>query len=193
MQLKQHTKGFTLIEILIALLILSIGLLGMAGIQLQGLRGTTSSTVRSDATILANDIAERTRANPAAIDLGGAQNTQYSTVDTRAIICGTRPTMCSSVSTTGENVAIAQCSSAQMAVSDIYEFACGLGDTAGVNNLIPPEVGQPLRSFATITCRLDGNGNCPAGSELTVNVNWTDLDPDTGNNILKTISMVFIP
>jgi type IV pilus assembly protein PilV len=56
-------KGFTLVEMLVALLALSIGLLGMAGLQLTGLRSSLSSSVRSQATYLAYDILDRVRAN----------------------------------------------------------------------------------------------------------------------------------
>jgi type IV pilus assembly protein PilV len=57
------TRGFTLVEALVALVILSIGLLGVAGLQLTSLRANTSSTYRSQATFLAYDIADRMRAN----------------------------------------------------------------------------------------------------------------------------------
>lgn len=59
-------RGLTLIECLIALVVLSIGLLGMAGLILQGLRGGHSALLRTQAVNLVTDMAERIRANPAA-------------------------------------------------------------------------------------------------------------------------------
>ena len=59
---KDHA-GFTLMEVLIAVLILSIGLLGLASLQANGLRSNFSSYARSQAVILANDMADRMRAN----------------------------------------------------------------------------------------------------------------------------------
>jgi type IV pilus assembly protein PilV len=56
-------RGMTLIEALVALLVLSIGLLGVAGLQLQALRSNHGAHLRSQATILAHDIADRMRAN----------------------------------------------------------------------------------------------------------------------------------
>jgi type IV pilus assembly protein PilV len=56
-------KGFGLIEILVALLILAIGLLGMASLQTTSLQQTTGSQTRTQAILLANDIVERIRAN----------------------------------------------------------------------------------------------------------------------------------
>ncbi|MGH8168689.1 MAG: type IV pilus modification protein PilV [Woeseiaceae bacterium] len=57
------SRGLTLVEILIALLILSIGLLGLAGLQTMSLRFNTSAYYRTQATALAYDFADRMRAN----------------------------------------------------------------------------------------------------------------------------------
>ena len=56
-------RGLTLVEILIALLVLSIGLLGLAALQTTSLRFNTSSYYRTQATALAYDFADRMRAN----------------------------------------------------------------------------------------------------------------------------------
>ena len=62
-------RGLTLVEILIALLVLSIGLLGLAALQTSSLRFNTSSYYRTQATALAYDFADRMRANrQAALD-----------------------------------------------------------------------------------------------------------------------------
>lgn len=64
---KHHTlrrpKGFTLVEMLVALVVLSIGLLGVAALQLTSLRNNHSSAMRTQATFLAYDIIDRMRAN----------------------------------------------------------------------------------------------------------------------------------
>lgn len=56
-------RGFTLIEVLVAVIVLSIGLLGLAGLQATGLRYNHSAYLRSQASQLAYDIADRMRAN----------------------------------------------------------------------------------------------------------------------------------
>lgn len=60
---KKIERGFTLIEVLIALLILVIGLLGVAGVQLVSMQQTANANKSSIATMYAQDIAERIRAN----------------------------------------------------------------------------------------------------------------------------------
>jgi type IV pilus assembly protein PilV len=63
------SSGMTLVEILIALLILSIGLLGLASLQTLSLKFNTSAYYRTQATQLAYDFADRMRANrQAALD-----------------------------------------------------------------------------------------------------------------------------
>lgn len=56
--------GLGLIEVLVALLILAIGVLGIASTQIVSLRVNTQSQARSQAVLLANDFFERVRANP---------------------------------------------------------------------------------------------------------------------------------
>jgi len=55
--------GMTLIEILVAILVLSIGLLGLAGLQLKGMQVNQGSIYRWQAAMLAEDIADRMRAD----------------------------------------------------------------------------------------------------------------------------------
>jgi len=57
-------SGFSLLEVLIAVVILSVGLLGLAGMQVTSLQYVTSSLQRTQATSLAYDILDRIRANP---------------------------------------------------------------------------------------------------------------------------------
>lgn len=71
--------GFTLVEALVSLLILSIGLLGLAGLQASGLRSNQGAYARSQAVILAQDAMERILANPAETSaaLAGGGNSAY--------------------------------------------------------------------------------------------------------------------
>ena len=76
MQASTHTAGgFTLVETLIALLVLAVGLLGLAHLYVECLRSTHAALLRSRAVTLSADLAERIRANrdPAdAYDCGGS-------------------------------------------------------------------------------------------------------------------------
>lgn len=61
-----HAKGFSLMEVLIAILIVSVGVLGIAGLQIMSMQNNTSALFRTQANQLAYDIIDRARANPAA-------------------------------------------------------------------------------------------------------------------------------
>jgi len=67
-------RGFTLVEVMVTLLILSVGLLGLAALQAAGMKYNLSAYQRTQATVLAYDVLDRMRANRAAADAG-----QYNT------------------------------------------------------------------------------------------------------------------
>jgi type IV pilus assembly protein PilV len=78
--MRRNHRGFTLLEILVALLVLSIGLLGLAGLQTFSLRNNHSALLRSQAVVLAYDALDRMRSNrdQAMLAAGSAYNTSYS-------------------------------------------------------------------------------------------------------------------
>ncbi|MEG0119637.1 MAG: type IV pilus modification protein PilV [Pseudomonas sp.] len=59
-------QGMTLIEVLVALLILTVGLLGAAAVQINALKYTDSSRMTSQASFIAYDMMDRIRANSGA-------------------------------------------------------------------------------------------------------------------------------
>ena len=66
----KRVRGVSLIEVLVTVVILSIGLLGIAGLQASGTKFNHGAYTRSQATSLAYDIADRMRANRAVALLG---------------------------------------------------------------------------------------------------------------------------
>ena len=75
-------SGFTLLEILVALLVLAIGLLGLAGLMTSSMRNNLSASHRTQATWQAYDIIDRMRANRAVATAGG-----YVTALGAAAVC----------------------------------------------------------------------------------------------------------
>ncbi len=96
-------SGFTLLEVMIALVIFSIGLLGLAGLQAGGLRSNTQAQLRTIATIQAYDMAERIRANPRGVEDGNYNAFNDATP-------------------TAEDCISAACNAAEMATYDYYEW-----------------------------------------------------------------------
>ena len=124
-------SGFSLIEVLISIVIASIGLLGLAGMQATGLKNNHSAYQRSQATVLAYDLADRMRANMSS-------TSDYLSKFTTVVIVhedGTFETKVVPVSGAGEvdEVALAACqttdgcSVAQLAKNDLVEWYSDLG------------------------------------------------------------------
>ena len=68
----QHNGGFSLVEVLIALVIMSVGMLGIAGLYVESMQAGRTSIFRHNAVTLASDVADRIRANPrAGVDYQG--------------------------------------------------------------------------------------------------------------------------
>lgn len=79
-------RGMTLVETLVALVVLSIGLLGVAALQMASLRNNHAAHTRSQATALAYDIADRMRANRTAAINGNYDIAIGSTIATPATL-----------------------------------------------------------------------------------------------------------
>ncbi len=84
---KRIAAGFTLLEVLVALIVLSIGLLGLSGLQTSSLRNNHSAFLRSQATLVNTDIMDRMRVNRDAAT-GGDYNIDYADSPT-SVSCST--------------------------------------------------------------------------------------------------------
>ena len=125
-------QGFTLIEILVAVVVLVVGVLGVVALEVTSKRGTFDALQRSTATSLAEDILERMRANPEAV----RANT-YN-VELGEGLVAAPATDCIGIN--------ANCSAAQLAAFDLYQFEQRLlgeeadADGAAVGGLVEPTV-----------------------------------------------------
>lgn len=103
-------SGFSLVEVLITLVIMSVGMLGIAGLYVQSLQAGRTSMFRHHAVTLAGDVADRIRANPTA---GIAYNHAANATGTN------------NSCVTGGVV----CNSADMAANDIFLWQAQASDT----------------------------------------------------------------
>lgn len=103
--LRPRAKGFSLLEVLISIAILSIGLLGLAGLQVTSARNNHSAYLRSQATLLAYDIADRMRANRTA-----ALNDSYK------LDFGTPP------ATPAKDCTVVNCEASELAAYDLDDW-----------------------------------------------------------------------
>ncbi|HSY95701.1 MAG TPA: type IV pilus modification protein PilV [Steroidobacteraceae bacterium] len=101
-----RTSGFTLIEVLVSIVILSIGLLGIAKLMLFSSRSNDSAYLRSQATALAYEILDNMRAN--------RQEAINKTYDTLAATPATAPAKLCTGAT--------QCATNELALYDVYQW-----------------------------------------------------------------------
>lgn len=87
-------SGISLVEVMIALLVISVGLLAVASLQLLSKRSNYDAAQRTTAAQLADDLMERMRANPAALinyvdatPVGGGSTAAPATVCEGAVVC----------------------------------------------------------------------------------------------------------
>jgi len=111
------SAGFTMIEALIALAVLSIGLLGLAMLQITSLKTNTDAYFRTQASFYAYEIIDRMRANPDAAGSGSYNVPDASTASTKQSNYGS----CKS-STCACNSAGVVCNTANLALYDIGKW-----------------------------------------------------------------------
>ncbi|MES2757302.1 MAG: type IV pilus modification protein PilV [Pseudomonadota bacterium] len=66
--MKHQQQGFSLLEVLITMLIVSFGMLGIAGLIVVSLKNNQGSYARGQASLLVNDMVDRMRANRGAAE-----------------------------------------------------------------------------------------------------------------------------
>jgi len=155
----RHVQGFTLPEVLVALVVLALGVLGAGAMQLTAQRVRLESQWLTSSSRLAADFAGRLRANAAQADAvyaGFDYDTQREPVPDPSFACGTSP-----------------CDSAQLAQADLAE--------------LKQQVAQALPSGRVRICRdrhmwqggrlrwaCDGG----AGASLVIKIGWRGRLPD---------------
>ena len=151
--------GFTLLEVLVATVVLSVGLLSLAGLQVIGLRTGHSSYLRTQATIQSYDIIDRMRANEF-----GVINDNYNQ-PTQTGSAGTENTSCETVN---------GCGTASMAAHDLFRWNEAIADVlpGGVGVVCidsTPEDGD----LADPACDNVGGGNS-ATATYAIKIWWID-------------------
>lgn len=112
-------RGATLIEVLVSVVIASVGLLAMAGISAAALKYSKFSQHRASASLLAGEIAERMRANAYAADALGNYRFQQSMAD--QVNLGAEPVPAC-------QAAAEVCTPAQMAAADLWQWRANVRD-----------------------------------------------------------------
>ena len=137
-------RGVGLIEIMVSVVLIAIGFLAAAQMQIQGMRFSQSAYFQSQAYFLASDMIDRMRSNTGGVDDG-----EYDNVSTSA-------------SAINPDCANNACTPAGNAAQDIYDWSTHLYPLEGGSNFVAalPE--------ATGTVQSIGNGI------YAVNLSWSE-------------------
>ncbi|MFZ5521386.1 MAG: type IV pilus modification protein PilV [Pseudomonadota bacterium] len=97
------SRGVTLVEVLVAILIVSFGLLAMAAMQANAIKFSKTSEMRAVATLLARDLGDRIRAN----SVNGVPSGNYNATQPYTALTGapTVPGCANAASCTGAEIA----------------------------------------------------------------------------------------
>lgn len=148
---KQYQTGVGLLEVLVSLVLLSIGFLASAQMQLQSMRFTQSAHYRSQAHFLATDMIDRMRRNSAGVEAnlyaGKSMGSAHAEQD------------CVNNS----------CTPAQLVAMDMFEWSDSLYNLRSRSNFISalPKAEDGTNAVATISMRADG--------VYTIDVTWKEF------------------
>lgn len=168
---RRRNQGFSLLEVLVAVVVFSVGLMGMAGLLMVSVRTNHSSYLRSQAGFLAQSMADRMRVNMPALWTNG-YNLAYP-VSGSAPACGTGCTIANVV--TRDSVLWSR-SLTQFLPAPTARINCALN------------AGAVAPSAAQIVNRAPYDGLC------TITITWAEssLNSGAGANF-QTFAWVFQP
>lgn len=165
-------RGFSMIELLVAVLVMGIGVLGIAALQMVSLQNNRSALVRAEAVALAYDMMDRVRANPFGTPRGSA----YDGLDLEE------------APPTATNCMTGTCSPAQMVNFDQAVWKCQLGafnEESACNDwraagALPPVADQPGLPNGDGAVEVEGSGI------VRVTVQWTDAGGQVQSVVIES-------
>lgn len=166
-------RGFTMLEVMIAIVVVSFGLLGLAGLQAFALKNNQNAALRSLATVLAGDMIDRMKANFQGVIAGEYDKPNIADYTTPVPGCNTT----------------AGCTPANLAQNDRYEWAqrvaASLPGGVGLVCLDSTPDTPPNPTPASPGC--DGTG----ATVYVVKIFW--LDDRSQGNVAGNLKYVFVP
>lgn len=161
---RSNASGFTLIEVLVTIVVVSFGLIGLAGLLFSAISAGQTSMQRSVAVAMANEMGDRIRANWMAVKAGAYDNVALTLYDGAG---GCATTCMTSV-----------CSPADQAALDICIWK------AQLQKQLPNGKGSITGDPSNLMCSVPSQACL-----FTVVVQWNAMDYDTtGTNASKVFS-----
>lgn len=177
---RRRSRGFTLVEVLVALVIFSIGLLAVASMQVDGIRHTHASHVRLQAIQLMQSIVDSMYANEAVMRDPASpylEQTQLTSVSTNCLALAADTTL-------GGHVGPV-CDPTQLARLHVFDWQ------RRVAGSLPQGAGAICRDDATdFDDGVPSAWDCTGSGVLTVKIAWTDEIDEAGNAVWSLLAQV---
>lgn len=168
-------QGFSLIEILVALIVLAVGLLGLASLQSVAIKSNQDADWSGQAQLLALEMADRIRANEEYTACPNAPEREFHTDN-----YNNPPAL-------SHNCAANACSPAEIAEDDMFEWR------ARIQQVLPGGAGMvcidadPSDQNDCTACNRNVNNSCPYLIRLT----WNSNRPGNNNpNVFRMASSI---
>lgn len=155
MYCRTEVRGFSLVEVLVALVVLGVGLLGIAKLEGAAFSNTATAARRSIAALEADSLAASMHVNRGYWSGGDAVGSVITVAGTTVTVATGAPNLMAAVGTAPTCTTTTACSVANLAAYDLAQWAAAL---------------QPiLPSYAaTITCSTGTPVSC------TLNIEWSE-------------------
>lgn len=162
---RHSIQAFTLIEVLISVLIMSVGVLGATGLQLRGLDANRNAFFRIEATQLASDIVNRIQVNPSTL----YGPVTFTTAPSSAIDC-----------------TINNCTPVEMAAYDTTQWLCSINSTDSTDD----STYSACSDLGIVGSLPNGQASLTkTGNEYSIIVQWSDLKFSTASSV----NLVVVP
>lgn len=158
-----HQSGLTLVEILVAALILSVGLLSLAGLQVASLKSVQGATHKQQASFMIHELFERMRSNRAGVIAGDYITSDGAAVSGVSIDCSTAISPDCGGSTA--------CTTAELAAYDIHTIQCGSNATGAVSSGVGVQI---INGSFAVTCTAPAVTPPLCSPDVGVTFSWTE-------------------
>lgn len=164
-----QTAGFSMVETLVAIVIMAVGVIGAAGMQLTALRTARQSAYQSTASHIASDMAEAIRAGQAWASRGGRPDPYLEFNHDASNADGSAPA--------GISCYTDVCEPAEFAAFEISEWRTRINQSLPGGRFVICRDSEPWDGGSNSVawqCRDDGDGMSPA----VVKLGWRVTHPD---------------
>jgi type IV pilus assembly protein PilV len=175
-------NGFSMIEVLVSILVLSLGVIGAAGMQLTALRTTQQSAFQSAAVQLAADMADAIRVSVGRVEQKGDAN-PFLGVDYKSAAD-------SDPAVPGKVCYASECDADELAEFEIYEWKKRVKASLPGGRIVICHDSTPWNSAAralTWAC----NGGMESNAPLVIKLGWQAKNPD--GSLIKDADNLFPP